>query len=165
MNLIVAVDQNWGIGKNGQLLTKISGDMKFFKETTMGKVVVMGRRTFESIPSKKALPGRTNIILTKNKKYNAPGCQIVTSKEELCDVVLSYNKEDVFLIGGENIYKDCLEYCDTLYITKIYDTFEADRHMVNIDSSDGFNITWESEIMEENGVKYQFFKYERKLHV
>ena len=160
MNLIVAVDENWGIGKDGELLARLSGDMKFFKNTTMGKVVVMGRRTFESI--KKALPNRTNIILTSNMDYDAPGCQIVSSEKALCELVSAYKDEDVFLIGGERLYRDCLCYCNTLYITKIFDAFEADRYMVNIDEMDEYEVTWKSEIMEENGTKYQFFKYERK---
>lgn len=162
MNLIVAVDENWGIGKEGQLLVRISGDMKFFRDTTMGKVIVMGRKTFESLPGRKALPGRTNIVLTSNKDYIAEGCKVLTSMGELFGEIHKYNNKDVFLIGGERMYKEYLNYCDTLYITKIYDSFEADKHMVNIDERGGYRITWKGEVNEENGIRYQFFKYERE---
>ncbi|NLY81316.1 MAG: dihydrofolate reductase [Clostridiales bacterium] len=162
MNLIVAVDQNWGIGKDGDLLKRISGDMKYFRNTTMGKVIIMGRRTFESLPGKKALPGRTNIVLTRTANYAAQGCKVLGSEEELFAEIEKYDREDLFLIGGAKMYEEYIDCCDTLYITKIYETYEADRYMVNVDKRDGYLVTWESDVIEEDGLKYQYFKYERK---
>ncbi|MBK5253578.1 MAG: dihydrofolate reductase [Peptostreptococcaceae bacterium] len=162
MNLIVAVDQNWGIGKDGDLLKRISGDMKYFKNTTMGNVIIMGRKTFESLPGKKALPGRTNIVLTRTENYVAEGCTVLGSKEELFLEIQKHDKEKLFLIGGAKMYEEYINYCDTLYITKIYETYEADKYMVNIDETGGYLVTWKSEVIEEDGLKYQFFKYERK---
>ena len=119
MNLIAAVDENWAIGYQNKLLTSIPEDMKFFRETTTGKVVVMGRKTLESFPGKKPLKNRTNIILTKNPSYQVEGAVMVHDLDELHKELEKYNSEDIFVIGGESIYRQLLDECDTAYITKI----------------------------------------------
>lgn len=103
MNLIVNADKNWGIGKNNELLVHIPNDMKMFRNTTIGKVVVMGRKTLESFPNGLPLVKRTNIVMTKNKDYDVKGAVIVHSKEELLEELKKYPQEDIFVIGGEHL--------------------------------------------------------------
>ena len=105
MNLIVAVDKNWAIGKNNELLVRIPADQKFFRETTTGKVVVMGRKTLESFPNGLPLKNRTNIVLTHNQDYEVKGAIVVHSMEELHEELKKYNDEDIYVIGGEKIYE------------------------------------------------------------
>ena len=162
MKLILATDENWAIGKGGNLLCHIPGDLKFFKEKTLDKTVVMGRATLESLPGKKALPKRNNIVLTTNRDYTVEGATVVHSAEELAKELEKYNTDDVYIIGGEKVYKDYLPLCDTCYITKIFKSFDADRFFVNMDEMKELEITWKSDIQEENGIKYQFTEYKRK---
>ena len=119
MNLIAAVDKNWAIGRNNKLLVSIPDDMKFFRETTTGKVVVMGRKTLESSPGKKPLKNRVNIVLTGDRSYQADGAVIVHDMEELHEELKKYPSEDIYVFGGESIYKQLLDECDVAHITKI----------------------------------------------
>ncbi len=162
MNLIVAVDEEWGIGCGGQLLANIPGDMKYFKETTMDKVVIMGRKTLESLPNKRGLPKRVNYVLTSNEEFEAERCITVNSEEELLHELEQYDSNQVFIIGGESIYRHFYQRCEKLYITKMHAKLGADRFMVNLDEDPEFHVTWESELHEENGIEYQFLIYERK---
>ena len=161
MKAIVVVDENWNIGKDGGLLVHLSGDLKYFKQRTIGKTIVIGRKTLESFPGAKPLPGRPNLVLTRNPEYHPEGVQIFNSKEQLMQH-LSPDTEDVFICGGENIYRQFLDDCDTFYVTKIYDSFPADRSFPNLDEMDGMEVTWQSEEQEEKGIRYQFFEYKRK---
>ena len=103
MNLIVAVDKNWAIGMDNKLLVSIPQDMKFFRETTKGKVVAMGRKTLESFPGGQPLKNRVNVVLTSDKKYNVKGIVVVHSIDEMVEELKKYNDEDIFVIGGESI--------------------------------------------------------------
>lgn len=161
MRLILAADEKWGIGKDGGLLCHLSGDLKYFKERTLGKTVIMGRVTLESLPGGKPLPERRNIVLTKNEDYYVEGAETVSSEEELWSTLTGTAPEDVMVIGGEQIYKALLPFCDICYITKIYDDFGADRFFVNLDEDPDFQKRQLSDVMEENGIRYQFFEYER----
>lgn len=161
MKAIVVVDEKWGIGKDGDLLIHLSGDLKYYKEKTYGRTVIIGRKTLESFPGAKPLPGRENLVLTRNPEYRPEGCQVFNSKEQLMEY-LGSDTEEVYVSGGENIYRQFLEDCDRFYVTKIYDSFPADRSFPNLDLCDDMKITWKSDIQEENGVKYQFFEYTRK---
>lgn len=163
MNLILAADENWGIGRDGGLLCHLPGDLKFFKSKTLGKVVVMGRVTLESLPGGKGLPGRTNIVLTSNKDYEAENATVVNSEEEMFELLSKYNPEDVMLIGGAKLYNRYFDRCDKCYITKIYKSFDADRFFVNLDEKDEFTAYPLGDVNEENGIKYQFFKYKRNV--
>lgn len=161
MNIIVAVDNNWAIGNKGNLLCHLSGDLKYFKSVTMGYPVIMGRSTLESLPGRKGLPGRENIVLTRNKNFKTPGIsRIYSSLEDLLEDKDKYS--DAFVIGGAKVYDQMLPHCDTFYVTKIDGEFEADRHIKNLDLDKSLKITYESEKMEENGIFYRFVKYERK---
>ncbi len=161
MKTIVAVDNNWGIGRDGDLLVRLSGDMKFFKEKTAGKIVVMGRTTFESLPGKKPLKDRVNIVLSRSEDFQ-PDCIKCRSMGELFKVLESYNKEDVFIIGGQDIYRQFLPYCNVHLVTRINASFEADKYFENLDHRDDLELVWESDPKNENGVEYRFTEYRRK---
>lgn len=160
MKAIVAVDRNWGIGRDGGLLVHLPGDLKYFKEKTLGKTVVMGRETLESLPGGKPLPGRDNIVLTRNSCYEA-GCPLCHSEEDLLNRP-DCRGEDVFVIGGEQVYRMLLPYCDTCYVTKIHGEYPAEKFFPDLDQSEEFEVVWESEPVEEKGVTYHFVEYRRK---
>ena len=119
MNLIVAVDKNWAIGLHNKLLVSIPADMKFFRETTMGKVVVMGRKTLESFPGGQPLKKRTNIVLTSDKNYKVKDAVVVNSVEALLEELRQYNDEDIYVIGGGSIFRPLVPYCKGGGPTKI----------------------------------------------
>lgn len=162
MKLILAADQNWAIGKDGDLLCHIPGDLRYFREKTKDKVVVMGRATLESLPGAKPLPNRINYVLTTNPEYRVEGAKVVHSYEELAKELEKYQDDEVFIIGGAKVYKECLPMCDTCYITRIFEEFPADRHFVDLDEVNDFKVVWESDVKEENGIKYKFVEYKRK---
>ena len=141
MNLIAAVDKNWAIGKNNELLVSIPNDMKMFRQMTTGKVVVMGRKTLESFPNGLPLKNRVNIVLTKNQNYQVKGAIIVHSVEEVLEELKKYDSEDVYVIGGEQIYRQMLPYCDTAHMTKIDHAYEADAYFPNLDEKEEWTIT------------------------
>lgn len=161
MNLIAAVDKNWAIGCKNKLLVSIPADMKFFRETTTGKVVVMGRKTLESFPNGMPLKKRTNIVLTHDKTYKVPDAILVHSMEELHEELKKYPSEDIYVIGGETIYKQLLEECDVAHITKIDYEFEADAYFPNLDELPEWKITQDSEEQTYFDLEYYFYKYER----
>ena len=161
MRMILAADEKWGIGKDGDLLCHIPGDLKYFKERTLEKTVVMGRVTLESLPGKKGLPGRRNIVLSKQEDFLAENAETVSSEEELWSALTGVAPEDIFVIGGEKIYKALLPFCDKVYVTKMYQDFGADRFFVNLDEDESFECKELSDVKEENGVRYQFFEYTR----
>ena len=129
MNIIVAVTQNWGIGKNGTQQIVIPEDRRFFKELTTGKTVIFGRKTFEDIG--KALPGRKNIILTHDKDFNAKDVQVENSIDNLLKTIK--NPTETFVIGGESVYNALLPYCSLAYVTKIGANPPSDRFFPNLD--------------------------------
>ena len=161
MNIIVAADSNWGIGKNNQLLVSIPADMKMFRQETTGKVVVMGRKTLESFPNGLPLKNRTNIVLTGNKNYKANGAIIVHTIEELLEEIKKYPSDEVYCIGGDSVYKQLLPYCDTAHVTKIDFAYEADSHFPNLDEMPEWKITAESDEQTYFDLEYSFVKYER----
>lgn len=161
MNAIVVVDENWGIGRDGGLLTHLPGDLKYYKSKTLGKVVVIGRKTLESFPGGRPLPGRTNVVLTGDMDYETEGCIICHSREELMEVLAGYDPEDIYISGGAAVYRQFLDDCDIFYVTKIYSGFEADRYFPDLDAA-GLEVVWESELQEEKGLAYRFLKYERR---
>lgn len=160
MNAIVVVDENWAIGRDGGLLIHLPGDLKYYKSKTLGKKVVIGRKTLESFPGGKPLPGRTNIVLTANEDYEADGCIICHSKEEVLAELEKYASEDVYISGGAAVYSQFMEDCDVFYVTKIYSSFEADRFFPDLDTA-GYQVTWQSDLQEEKGLSYRFLRYER----
>ena len=162
MKAILAADKNWGIGYNNRLLVSIPSDMKFFRQTTTGKVVVMGRKTLESFPNGMPLKNRTNIVLTGNQNYQVKDAVIVHSEDELMEELKKYNTDDIYVIGGESVYRMMLPYCDTVYVTKIDRAFQADTFFPNLDEMDEWEMTEESEEQTCFDLEFTFTKYERR---
>lgn len=162
MNAIAAVDANWAIGNKNRLLTSIPADMKFFREKTMGHVVVMGRKTLESFPNGLPLKNRVNIVLTANRSYKVKDAIIVHTKEELLEELKKYDSNELYVIGGGSIYEMLLPYCDTAYITKIDHAYAADTYFPNLDQMDDWEMTEVSEEQTCFDLEYVFAKYERK---
>ncbi|MEE1350656.1 MAG: dihydrofolate reductase [Clostridia bacterium] len=163
MNLIVNVSENWAIGRGNELLFHLSTDMKFFKSQTIEKTVVMGRKTLESFPGKKPLPKRKNIVLTTNPDFCAENVEIIHSIDELLKKIDLENSEDIYVIGGETIYRQLLPYCDTAFVTKVASTVnDADAFMVNLDDDENWEIADESETMNEKGYDFKFVTYKKK---
>lgn len=162
MNLVVAVDENWAIGNKNQLLVRIPNDMKQFRELTTGKVVVLGRKTLETFPQGQPLKNRTNIILSTDPNYQVKDAIVAHSIEELLTVLKDYDDEDVYIIGGDSIYKQMLPYCNVAHVTKIDHAYEADRYFPNLDKDPQWVITADSDEQYYFDLTYQFIKYERK---
>lgn len=161
MNLIVAADKKWGIGRDNGLLASIPTDMKYFKEHTMDKVVVMGRRTLESMPGGRGLPKRINYVLTSNPEFEAERCITVNTEDELWEKLSEYDPDDVFLIGGATLYNRFYKLCDRLYVTKMDADLNADTFITNFDEDPGFRIVSESDPVTENGITFRFVVYEK----
>lgn len=161
MNIIAAVDKNWAIGKDNRLLVRISEDMRFFKEKTTGHTVVMGRKTLESFPNKKPLPNRTNIVMTRDDHYKAEGVTVVHSESELWEQLGDCASDEIFVIGGAEIYGLLLDACDTAYITKIDAAYDADAYFPNLDKRDEWTMVEESETKTASDVTYTFARYEK----
>lgn len=162
MNAIVAVDSNWAIGNKGQLLISIPADMKMFRQETTGKVIVLGRKTIETFPNAKPLPNRTNIVLSGNPDYTVEGATVVHNVDELLEELKKYNTEEVYIIGGDSVYKQMIDYCDTVHVTKIDREYEADAFFPNLDEMPEWEITAESEEQTYFDTTYAFLKYEKK---
>lgn len=162
MNLIAAVDKNWAIGLNNKLLVSIPEDMKFFRKTTTGKVVVMGRKTLESFPNGLPLKNRENIVLTSDKNYKVKDAIIVHSMDELLEELKNYNSEDIYVIGGESIYRQMVDMCEVAHITKIDYAYEADSYFPNLDEKEEWEITADSEEQTYFDLEFYFLKYEKK---
>lgn len=160
MNLIVAVDKNWAIGKDNRMMWSIPADMKFFRETTKGNIVIMGRKTLESFPQGQPLKNRVNIVITRKKDYKVKDAVIVHSVQEAVEEAKKYEGE-LFVIGGESIYRAMLEYCDTAYITKIDHAYDADTYFPNLDEDDAWEMTKISEEQTCFDLEYYFTVYER----
>lgn len=165
MNIIVAVDENWGIGRKGELLVRIPNDQKFFREETTGKVVVLGRKTMETFPGGRPLKNRKNIILSTKPDYKVEGAEVVHSIKELLEAVKEYPSEDVYIIGGDSVYKQMLPYCDVAHVTKIDMAYDADAYHPNLDKDPEWEITADSDEQVYFDLTYHFVKYERKKHV
>ncbi len=164
MNIIAAADINWGIGKDNQLLDHIPEDMKFFRTTTSGKAVIMGKNTFLSFPNQKPLPNRMNIVLTHDESFCAEGIFVCKSIDEAVRLAKKeYADEDIFFIGGESVYREAAAICDTAYITKIDNEYEADRFLVNFDKLPQWTVKCEEMIKCENGIYITFVTYKKKL--
>ena len=158
MQAIVVVDAHWGIGKKNDLLSRLPADMKHFRETTAGKVVVMGSNTLASFPEGKPLKNRTNIVLFPD---GAPrdDCLIVRSVQALLAEVKKYPAEDVFVIGGAMLYKTLLPYCSGAIVTKAAADGGAEVFFENLDRLSNWHCREESEPQETNGIEIRFCRY------
>ena len=160
MKLIVAVDKNWAIGKNNRLMWSIPADMKFFRETTKGNIVIMGRKTLESFPQSQPLKNRVNIVISKNPDYKVKDAVVVHSVEEALEEAKKYEGE-TFVIGGESIYRAMLKYCDTALVTKIDHAYDADTYFPSLDEDPEWKMTKISEEQTSFDLEYYFTVYER----
>ncbi|MBQ9333342.1 MAG: dihydrofolate reductase [Lachnospiraceae bacterium] len=161
MNMIVAVDENWAIGNKGSLLVRIPADHKNFRNETIGKVVVLGRKTLETFPQKQPLGDRTNIILSRDPHYRAGDAIIVHSLEGLIRKLKEFDDQDIYIIGGASVYELMLPYVDTVHVTKIDHKYEADAYFPNLDESPEWEITAESDEQVYFDLTYRFLKYTR----
>ena len=158
MNLIVAVTKDYAIGRNNDLLFHLPKDLAFFKEKTLNKIVIMGERTYYSLP-KRPLPKRTTIVLSNNPNFNEEGVIITRSVDELMEVVNKFNPEDVFVCGGASVYNLLMESCEKAYITKIDKIVPADTYINNLEERENWKKIYESETIEDNGVPFRFETY------
>lgn len=162
MNLIAAVDNNWGIGRGGELLFFIPEDMRRFKRLTENKVVIMGSATLKSLPGSKPLKNRVNIILSRNTDFAAENALVCGSTERLFEAIRDYGADDVFVIGGESVYALLAEYCSRAYITRVDAVCEnADRFFPNIEKS-GWVLASRSAVMEHDGLRYMYEEWENR---
>ena len=159
MELIVAVYDDWGIGKDGTQTIALSADRKFFRETTRGAMVIVGRRTIEDFPGQKPLPGRVNVALTRSA-CEIPGFTVCNSPEEA--EKLANTAERVMVIGGGSIYRQMLPMCDTAYVTKVHCTPESDTYFPNLDSDPQWVLEQVLQSGEENGIGYEMCLYKRR---
>jgi len=160
MNAIVIVDKNWGIGNGGKLLAHLPGDLKYFKEKTIGNTIIIGRETFVGMGSK-LLPGRETIVLSTKEDFN-PGCLVCSSLDDTFKNIAGKEPETLFVAGGESVYRLFLPYCNKIFVTKINAAFEADRYFPNLDANpDEFSVTRQSDMICENSIEYRFFEYNR----
>lgn len=162
MKMIVCVSENFGIGNKNNLLFSLPPDMKFFRETTQGKAVVMGRGTLDSFPGGKPLKNRVNIVLTRDKEFNREGAEVFHSKEEILKYIARFDSDDVFVIGGGQIYEMFKDVCDEALVTKVRKTVPCDTFFFNIDEAPQWELQEESEIMEHEGMCFSFCKYIKK---
>ncbi|MCI8886511.1 MAG: dihydrofolate reductase [Hungatella sp.] len=162
MNLITAVDRHWGIGKNGRLLVSIPEDQRLFRQETLGKTVIMGRKTLESLPGGQPLFGRTTLVLSRDPKYGVKGAKCFTSVEAVLEAVKEVPGEDVFVAGGGEIYRAFLPFCHTAHVTYIDYAYEADTYFPNLDKDPEWVMDLETEEATYFDLCYSFRRYVRK---
>lgn len=157
MNVIVAVDQNWAIGKDGDQLVYLKEDLKRFRALTSGHTVILGRKTLATFPGGRPLKNRRNLILSRNPQFQAEGAEVFSSVEEL----VQQADKDAFVIGGASVYEQLLPYCDRAYITKIHTTFPADTYFPDLDKLEEWAVSEESESLEQDGISYHYVTYSK----
>lgn len=162
MNLIVAVDKNWGIGAKNTLLYNLKGDMQYFKEKTLDKVVVMGDKTLASFPKGNPLKNRINVCISIDPNFKKEGVIVVNNLKDLFEAISFYNTDNVFVIGGAYVYSQMLPYCKKAYITKIEASKEAEKFFPNLDEKPEWELVKTSNPMYEDGIVYYFCEYENK---
>lgn len=163
ISIIVAVAENNVIGKDNSLIWHLPADMKYFKEKTTSHCVITGRKNYESIPEKfRPLPNRTNIVITRQKNYSAPGAIVVGSFEEAIDKAKQTGDPEIFIIGGAEIFKQSMQLADKLYLTKIHHYFVGDVYFPVINHGDWKEIHQQKGIVDEkNKYEHDFFTYEK----
>jgi len=161
MNLISSADLNWGIGKDGQLLFRVSADMQNVKRRTTGKIIVMGRNTYLSLPGGKPLPNRTHVVLSEVDDFGRDDILVCTDLEALRKTLRSFPSEDIFIFGGQSVYEQLLPYCDTAYITQFHALKPHDTALPRLDRSPDWRLENRSERHTENGLEFSFDFYRR----
>lgn len=160
MNAIVVVDQNWAIGRDGDLLFSLPTDMKRFRALTMGGTVILGRKTLDSFPGGRPLPGRRNIVITHNVDFDRSGCEVAASPDAALELAAGSEDENLWIIGGGSTYTALLSRCKRVYLTKVEaEAAEADTFFPNLDKLPGWEIEERGEPLTENGCTYRFLNY------
>ena len=159
MNTIVSVDNNWGIGCQGSLLARIPGDMRWFRQHTVGKVVVMGRNTLLSLPGGKPLADRANVVLSGNGQLQGTGLEVYPSLPRLLTGLLKYRSEDIYVIGGAQVYRLLLPYCHYAYVTCFRKAFAADCWFPDLNQDAKWQLEDISPVFDHEGQKYHFTIY------
>lgn len=162
MNMIVAVDKHWAIGNKGQLLVSIPEDQKLFREETLGKVLVMGRKTLESLPGQQPLYGRTNIVMTRDPEYSVKGAKMCHSIEETLEQLKEYPDDQIFIIGGQSVYEAFLPYCNVVHVTWIDYEYNADTYFPDLEQDPEWELKLESDEQTYFDICYTFRMYVRK---
>ena len=157
---IVHADKEWGIGKNNDMMFSLPTDMKFFRQTTSGHTVVMGGKTLRSFPNQKPLKNRVNIVLTRGQVCDE--CVVVRSFDELKQEMKRRENEEIFIIGGGEIYKELLPYCHRALVTKVDAVGGAEVFFPNLDKDESFVCIQEGEPIQDNGYTIRFTTYENK---
>ncbi|MDE6732450.1 MAG: dihydrofolate reductase [Oscillospiraceae bacterium] len=160
MKLILVMDNDCAIGRDGRLLTRLPDDMKRFREITQGSVVIMGRKTYESFP-KRPLPNRENLVLSRSAKA-IDGAEVFTDIESVLERVRGAGQKPVFVIGGAEIYRQFEQYCDEALITRVYENFGGDTFFIDIERSKDWELAEASIVLETNCHKIRFFRYIKK---
>ena len=158
MDLIVNVCENWGIGKDGNLLVSISADLKRFRQLTTGKTVILGRKTLSTFPGGRPLKNRTNLILSRSTA-EVDGAEVLPDLAALFARLRDCELDQVSVIGGASVYRSLLPYCDTAYITKTLLSPEADTFFPNLDEMENWSVREAGDVLEENGVRFQYLDY------
>ena len=162
MNIIVAVENSWGIGNNGKLLDYFPEDLRYFREKTLGKVLIMGRKTYLSIPNA-PLKDRINIILSSRRDFKRDGVLVFNSVRDTINFTAQFNSKDIFIIGGQSIYLQFISMCHKIYLTKINHDYDSDVFFLNLDSpsnSKKFDVKLINSIKSVNkGIQLDFFEY------
>jgi len=161
MNCIVAVDKNWAIGNKNELLISIPSDQKYFRQLTTGNVVILGRKTLAGFPGGRPLKNRVNIMLTKSEDVSVEGATVVNSVEAAIEEAKKYPEAEIFVIGGESVYRQFLPYCDKAYVTFIDREFAADTFFPNLEEDEEWEMTEESDEMTYFDSPFTFRVYER----
>lgn len=157
MKAIVAVDENWGIGREGGLLCHLSADLRRFKALTMGHPVILGRKTMATFPGGRPLPGRANLVLSRDRSFHPEGVEVYRDLDSL----LASAPEDSFVIGGESVYRQLLPRCEEVYVTKIGASFPADAFFPDLDGDPAWQVVREEPPLEEGGISFRYVTYRR----
>lgn len=160
MNVIVAVDQRWGIGHENELQFRIKADLRRFKTLTLGKVVILGRKTLQTFPNGLPLKGRVNLILSRNSDFVVEGAVVCRSVDELLIKCSAYDPDDLFVIGGSSIYNALLPYCQRAYVTLVKAIHPADSFFPNLDEQPDWHLVAEEAGQEEDGLEFSYLTYE-----
>ncbi|MCI2106620.1 MAG: dihydrofolate reductase [Intestinimonas sp.] len=158
MNILVAADQDWGIGNSGKLLVYIPADLKRFQSLTMSHPMILGRKTLSTFPGGKPLPGRRNLILSRTAGFRADNAEIFHDLPSL----LAEAPEDSFVVGGGLVYHQLLPYCTRVYLTRLETVFPADVFFPDLDMEPAWTVTEVSPLMEHNGLGFRYITYDRK---
>ncbi len=162
MDLVVNVAENWGIGKDGNLLVSISADLKRFRQLTTGKTVILGRKTLATFPGGRPLKNRLNLILSGTMTEAPEGAEVCPDMESLFARLKCCDREQISVIGGASVYEALLPYCDAACITKTLGNYEADTFFPDLDAMDNWTVVNEGEILEENGVRFRYVDYKNR---